>query len=186
MILLDKIKSFIKETKGASMVEFTLVLPLLMTLSLGIYETTNYILISQRLNEIASGIANWVSSKTTAAQITDAFIGANLIGAEYNFSTSGGVVVTGLQQSGNPAQLQVVWQMATSGATSSITTNSSGYVTSSPFSIAAEPQMVVVEVSYQYSPTFSYFLSIFPSIKLVRVGQMVARSGGTFSPLPAS
>jgi Flp pilus assembly protein TadG len=186
MRLIEKIKQFRKESSGASLVEFTLVLPLLLTLSLGIYETTNYILISQKLNEMASGIANWVSAKTTAAQISDCFIGANLIGADYGFSTLGGVVVTGLQKNGTPAQQQVMWQMSSGGASSSITTNSSGYVTASPFVIADQPQMVVVEVSYQYSPTFSYFLTIFPSIKLTRVGQMVARSGGTFSPLPAS
>lgn len=186
MKFLNTIKRFKTESTGASMVEFVLVLPLLMTLSLGIYETTNYILISQRMNEIASGIANWVSSKTTAAQITDAFIGANLIGAEYNFSTKGGVVVTGIQQVGHPTTNQVAWQMASPGGVSSIHTDGSGNVTSSPFTIANEPQMVVVEVTYQYTPTFSYFLSVFPSVQLLRVGQMVARSGGTFSPLPAS
>jgi Flp pilus assembly protein TadG len=186
MIILKKLKQFKKDSTGASMVEFVLVLPLLMTLSLGIYETTNYILISQKLNEIASGVANWVSSKTTAAEITDSFIGANLIGADYSFSTKGAVVVTGIQQIGSPKKNQVAWQMATAGGTSGIQSDGSGIVTSSPFTIADEPQMVVVEVSYQYTPTFSYFLSIFPSVKLLRVGQMVARSGGTFSPLPAS
>jgi Flp pilus assembly protein TadG len=186
MMIIKKISDFRQASTGASMVEFALVLPLLMTISLGIYETTNYILLSQKLNEIASGVANWVSSKTTAAEITDCFIGANLVGADYNFSANGGIIVTGLQQSGPPTVTSVVWQKSSGSATSSITTNGSGNVTASPFSIADEPQLIVVEVNYQYSPTFSYFLGIFPPIKLLRFGQMIPRSGNTFSPLPAS
>lgn len=185
MKILKKVSQFKQESSGASMVEFALILPLLMIISLGIFETTNYILLSQRLNEIASGVANWVSTKTTAAQITDCLIGANLVGAEYNFSTKGAVVVTGLEQSGGNA-MQLVWQKATTGATSSIITNGTGVVTSSPFAINVEQQIILVEVTYQYTPTFSYFLSIFPPVKLLRVGQMVPRSGGTFTPLPAS
>ena len=186
MTILEKISHFKQESAGASMVEFTLILPLLMTISLGIYEITNYIILNQKLNEIASGVANWVSSKTTAAKITDSMIGANLVGADYNFSKKGGIVVTGLQRSGSPAKQQVVWQKSSSGATSSITTDASNNVTSTAFSIASEPQLIVVEATYEYTPTFSYFLTIFPSIKLLKVGQMIPRSGDTFSPLPAS
>lgn len=186
MRILKKISYFKQESIGASMVEFALILPLLVTIFLGIYETTNYILLSQKLNEIASGVANWVSSKTTAAEITDNLIGANLVGATYNFFTNGGVVVTGLQQSGTPPKQQVVWQKFSAGASSSIIADGSGNITSTPFSIASEPQLIVVEVTYQYTPTFSYFLTIFPSIKLLKVAQMIPRSGATFSPLPAS
>ena len=52
MRILEKIAYFKQESVGASMVEFALILPLLVTISLGIYETTNYILLSQKLNEI--------------------------------------------------------------------------------------------------------------------------------------
>jgi len=65
-----------------------------MTVSLGIYETTNYILLSAKLNEIATGVANWVGAQTSTATITDCLIGANLMGTNYNFSEKGGVVVT--------------------------------------------------------------------------------------------
>lgn len=186
MRLAEKILHFKRDSKGGTIVEFTLCLPLLILVCLGIYETTNYILLSQKLNEIASGVANWVSAKTTSAVVSDCLIGANLVGKDYNFSSLGTVVVTGIQTSGSPPAQAVVWRIASPGGITNITTNSGGIVTSSPFPLSLPPNLIVVEVSYSYTPIFSYFLSIFPPIKLLKVSQMVPRSGLTFNPLPAS
>jgi Flp pilus assembly protein TadG len=185
MMVLKKIWQFKQEAKGASMVEFALILPLLITVSLGIYEMTNYILLSVKLNEIATGIASWVSDQTSTATITDCLIGANLMGTNYNFSTKGTVVVSGLQQLITSNTQNVVWQQASTGGVSQIITNS-GAVQSAPFSILSAPSVIVVEVTYNYQPTFSYFLGIFPAIKLFKVAQTVPTGTGTFSPLPAS
>ena len=181
-MMMKKITHLKQDSKGAAMVEFTFLLPLLITLSLGIYEATNYIMLNTKLNEISSQIGNWVGAQTSAATITDCLIGANLMGSSYNFSTKGGVVVSGLQQVGTTTTQKLVWQQASSGASSAIT--SSGGNASAPFTIALEPNLIVVEVSYSYQPTFTYFLSIFPAIKLLRVSQTVPRGTGTFSPLP--
>jgi Flp pilus assembly protein TadG len=186
MMILKKIQQFKQESKGASMVEFTLILPLLISVSLGIYEMTNYILLSAKLNEIASGIASWVGAQTSTATITDCLTGANLMGTNYNFAAKGEVIVTGLQQSGTSSTAQkVVWQQASVGGVSQITT-SSGTVQSAPFSILLDSNVIVVEVTYQYQPTFSYFLSIFPAVTLLKVAQAVPTGTGAFNPLPAS
>jgi len=184
MIFSINIQKFKKETTGASMVEFALILPLLVTVSLGIYETTNYILLSAKLNEIATGIANWVGAETSTATITDCLTGANLMGTNYNFSGNGGVVVTGLQQIGSTSNQKQVWQQGSVGASSQITVNGTSQVTSAPFSILLDTNVIVVEVTYNYQPTFSYFLGIFPSVKLLKVAQSVPRGSGAFSPLP--
>lgn len=186
MKLKERILTFWQESNGASLVEFVLILPLLTLISLGIFEVTNYVLLSQRLNEISSGVANWVSSKTTTAEITDCLIGANLVGAEYSFQSKGGVVVSGVQQSGTPATQQVVWQMSSVGAMSQMSTNGCGMINSAPFTLASEPQLIVVEVTYAYKPVFSYFSTIFPSVTLLRVNQVIPRSGRIFNPLPAA
>ena len=186
MMILRKAREFKKDPKGASMVEFSLVLPLLMTISLGIYETTNYILLSAKLNEIASGIAKWVGAGTSTATITDCFIGANLMGTNYSFSTKGGAVVTGLQQVGTSNKQTQAWQQASSGATSKITANASTGTVSAPFTILLDTNVIVVEVTYKYTPTFSYFLGIFPAVTLLKVAQSVPTGTGTFNPLPAT
>lgn len=186
MMILKKIRQFKRESKGAAMVEFTLVLPLLISVSLGIYEMTNYILLSAKLNEIASGIASWVGEQTSTATITDCLIGANLMGTNYNFSVKGEVIVTGLQQSGTTTTQKVVWQQASVGGVSQITTASGSVVQSAPFSILLDTNVIVVEVTYQYQPIFSYFLSIFPAVTLLKVAQSVPTGTGTFSPLPAT
>jgi Flp pilus assembly protein TadG len=186
MKLFKKILCFKRDSKGASMVEFALSLPLLVLISLGIYETTTYIMISQKLNEIASGVANWVSARPTSAVISDCLIGANLVGKDYSFSTKGTVVVTGIQTTGSPAVQTVVWQMASAGGASKIITSGGTTIVSAPFSIANTASIIVAEVSYNYTPTFSYFLTMFPAITITKVAQMVPRSGLAFSPLPAS
>lgn len=187
MMLFKKIQQFIHESKGASVVEFTLLLPLLITISLGIYETTHYIMLKAKLNEIATGIATWVAAETSTATITDCLIGAKLMGTNYNFSGNGGVVVSGLQQVGTSSSQKLVWQQASTGATSQITTNAStSVVTSAPFSILLDTNVIVVEVTYNYSPVFTYFLGVFPSVKLLRVGQTVPTGANVFSPLSAS
>jgi Flp pilus assembly protein TadG len=185
MMKLGIFHDFGKNTRGASMVEFALILPLLVTISLGIFETTNYILINNKLNEIASGIANWVSAQTSTATITDCLIGANLMGTNYSFSSKGAVIVSGLQQVGSSTNQKLVWQQASLGGTSQITANSgSGVVQSAPFTLASEANLIVVEVTFKYQPVFSYFLSIFPSVTLYKVAQAVPRGSGTFNPLP--
>lgn len=183
MIFSHIFKKFKNESKGASMVEFALILPLLMTVSLGIYETTNYILLSAKLNEIASGIARWVGDQTSAASITDCLIGANLMGTNYNFSNKGGVVVTGLAVTGNNDVQKFAWTMGSPGATSQITYNNGGVV-NSPVAIIPNVNVIVVEVTYDYQPTFSYFMGIFPTVTLLKVAQSVPRENGSFNPLP--
>ncbi len=187
MMVSKKLQQFKQESKGASMVEFALILPLLITVSLGIYETTNYVLLSAKLNEIAAGVANWVGAQTSTATITDCLIGANLMGTNYNFSGKGEVVVTGLQQVGSTTSQKLVWQQASAGGTSQLTTNlGTGQVQYAPFSILLDANVIVVEVTYDYQPTFSYFLGIFPSVKLLKVAQSVPRGTGAFNPLPAA
>jgi Flp pilus assembly protein TadG len=184
MRIVKKFQQFTQESRGASLVEFTLLLPLLIVISLGIYETTHYVMLKTKLNEIAQGIATWVSAETSTATITDCLIGANLMGTNYNFSKAGGVVVSGLQQVGTTSAQQLVWQQASTGATSTITTNSTtGDVTSAPFTILLDTKVIVVEVSYNYSPVFTYFLTIFPSVKLLKVAQTVPIGTTSFNPL---
>ena len=182
-MMMKKIIHLKQDSQGAAMVEFTFLLPLLITLSLGIYEATNYAMLNAKLEEIASQVANWVSGQTSAATITDCLIGANLMGTSYNFLTTGGVVVSGLQQVGTTTAQKLVWQQASLGATSVIAL--SGGNASAPFPIALASNLIIVEVSYNYKPTFTYLLSMFPPIKLLKISQTVPRGGGTFNPLPS-
>ncbi|MBX9804233.1 MAG: pilus assembly protein [Alphaproteobacteria bacterium] len=181
MILFKKFRQFTQETKGASMVEFALILPLLLTVSLGIYEATNYILLNAKLNEISSGVANWVGAQTSTATITDCLIGANLMGTDYNFTTKGKVIVTGLQQVGTSTSQTLVWQQGSPGALSQISSGGQA-----PFPVLVDKNVIIVEVSYQYQPTFPYLAAIFPSITLSKVAQSVPRGSGAFNPLPAT
>ena len=60
---------FRENAQGASLVEFVLILPLLILFSLGMFEATNYIMLSAKLNEIASGMQTGLALKPVRQQL---------------------------------------------------------------------------------------------------------------------
>lgn len=176
-------KAFLKHhAHGGVLIEFAIMLPLLFLVFFGLYEGNYYINLNAKLDEIASRVAGWSSTKVTQSNINDCLIGAWHIGQEYKFSTTGQVIVSGITLTGGV--YKVVWQVKTSGATSAIVTNGSGTVTSTPITFANEPQLVVVEVKYPYQAISSYVAPIFKAKTLYKAAQSVPR-GGTFNPLPS-
>lgn len=186
MRLIRLLSVFSKDSNGG-VVEMAFAAPLLLLLSMGIYDINNYIALNTKLNEAASSVANWAAANTTLANINDSLVGVSLLAKDYNFSTNGSVIVSGIQTvtlNGASTQ-QVVWQVTTSGSVSSIIT-ATGNITSSPFPIANEPKIIVVEVKYNYAPFFNYLASILPTITIKKTAQAVPRGSGAFFPLPPS
>ena len=106
------------------------------------------------------------------------------MGIDYNFSSKGRVALTGLEQIGSPGAQKLAWQKGTPGAPSQISYKNGGDVQSAPFALLVDTKVIVVEVTYVYQPTFSYFIGIFPTVTLLKVAQSVASGSGSFNPLP--
>lgn len=171
-----------RDTLGSVLIEFAVMLPIMILVFFGLYEGNNYLAINARLDEIASRVASWSSTKTTRSNINDCLIGSWLIGQSYNFSTTGQVIVSGLTLSSGVYTM--VWQVKTSGAVSSIVTNAQGVVVSSPITFANTPKLIVVEVKYPYQPFTAFLSTIFKSKTIYKTAQTVPL-GGVFNPLPA-
>jgi hypothetical protein len=78
-------------------------------------------------------VASWTSADVTSANIQDCFIGAWLLDQTDNFATNGKIVVTGISASSTGQNPVLAWQVASTGATSSIVVGSHNAITSAPF-----------------------------------------------------
>ena len=55
---------------GVAMIEFAIVLPLLLIMLIGLIELTNYILLNQKLDKLASSMADFTTQGTTVSPAT--------------------------------------------------------------------------------------------------------------------
>jgi Flp pilus assembly protein TadG len=169
-------------TCGASVVEFAMSLPLLILVSLGIYEVTTFIRINSKLNEAASNIAQWMAVHPSVANANDFITGFNSIGSEFDFTTKAKIMISGIYESGGNNKL--AWNYGTVGATTTIVV-SSGKITSTGFTMTSGvSNLVVTEVTYAYQPFFTYFTGILPTVTLYRTAQFIPKT--TINPLPAT
>ncbi|MEI6882725.1 MAG: hypothetical protein WCK82_15500, partial [Bacteroidota bacterium] len=145
------------------------------------YESFQYVNLNNRLNTIASKVANWVSSDITMANIQDCFIGARLLGQADDFAKNGTVVVSGISASKSGANPVLAWQVKNSATSSIVVKRNDQSVTSAPFALAAQPQTIVVEVTYNYVPFFSSLSGVFPSITLYKTAQTVPQNTSQFN-----
>jgi len=169
--------------EGAAVTEFAFVAPFLIMVTLCLYEMMSYINLNIKLNEIASVVLYCSSTKTTQSSIQDSIIGSWLIGKDYSFAQKGEVMVSGIVVVAGVRT--VVWQSGSPGASSSIVTGALGVITGLPISLTSDPNQIVVEVKYRYTPSFSMFSGVFPTVTLAKTMQSIPVGTGTFNPLPA-
>lgn len=161
-----------RDTRGVSMVEFGLMLPLLFMLGAGGVELVNYVLANQKIERIASITADNVARNTLAPSersIVDTFAGINDIAAPFDFNADGRLIMTGVigVVSGNTVVGKVVWQRCTGSLTG--ITSTVGAQPANPNNWATGPNatlpnnitllqnqlVVVTEVAYRYEPMIS-------------------------------
>ena len=108
-------------TRGVAMLEFAFVLPIVILMSLGGAELTNYITVKMRISQIALQIADNAArmgngTATQAKQVTetdinDLFIGAQMESAGLNLVTNGRVILSDLEtKNAGSNQYKIVWQ----------------------------------------------------------------------------
>lgn len=95
------IRTLDRDARGAALIEFGLVLPLLLILGLGGIETAHYVLSIMRTNEIAQSVADnagRVRHALDEADIDEIMIGGKLIGQGMDFATNGRIILSDLEQ----------------------------------------------------------------------------------------
>ena len=170
-----------KNEAGAALVEFALILPILLLLMIGSIEVYRYIYITQKVEEISARIADWSAAKTSLLAIQDFFYGAYNLGVEFNFKANGGVYVTGIQ---NLLGINTaMWTVFTSNATTQYGRLGAIVTLPSPLSLSSGDNLIIVEVTYKYTPLTSY-LSFLTSKTIRSASFSMPRGMSIFYPLP--
>jgi Flp pilus assembly protein TadG len=144
------VSKFIHDTAGVAAVEFAMILPVLVTLLLGIVDSGNALLLKKKLMTSSQIVADLVTRNRniTDAQITDSIAGARMAIAPFS-TTPLGVDIVSIQFTGttNPAP-SILWRETSGG-----TLNPDVLTIASGLGVAGEG-VVIVTTTYRYNPVF--------------------------------
>lgn len=179
------------DRSGLALIEFALIFPVLLTLSLTGAELTSYIITKMQVSQLALMLADnaarmgsgspLAAKKITELDINDLFIGANLQSGGLNLQKNGRVILSSLEQDpANAGKFRIAWQRCYGAKTraSSYGTMPTGNMTGmgpAGRQVTAQDNnaTMFVEVYYVYSPLVS--ASLVPSATLTEIASMAVR-----------
>lgn len=154
--LLRLLRRFAADRQGIALVEFAAVLPVLVLMLFGGFETTRYILLQLKLDRTATSVADLVSQLegVSEAQITDIYSAAGDIMQPFDIGGEGRVIISNVYRpDSDPAVVQ--WQRMSSGglaSTSQIGAEGADATLPNGLSLAVGEDVIVAEAFYQYNP----------------------------------
>lgn len=155
--LLRLLRRFATDRQGLAMVEFAAVLPILVLMLFGGFETTRYILVQLKLDRTATSMADLISQLegVSEAQILDMYEAAKDIMQPFDLANEGRVIVSNVYRP-TAAAAKVQWQRASTGglaSTSQIGAQGATATLPNGLTLATGEDVIVAEVFYRYSPT---------------------------------
>ncbi|MGA1797307.1 pilus assembly protein [Sphingomonas sp. 4RDLI-65] len=180
------------DRSGLALLEFAIVFPALLTLSLTGAEITNFITTKMQVSQLAlmladnaarMGIGSPLAAKTISeVDINEIFIGANLQSGSLDLRTNGRVILSDIEQDpANAGKFQIKWQrcygLKTAHGSTYGTAPSSNLAGVGPAGRQVTAQdnnaTMFVEVYYVYKPLVS--ASLVPSTTLTEIASMAVR-----------
>ena len=155
--LARNLKSLWRNETGAAMIELGFAMPILITLLLGGVEIARYVLLHQKLDRVASSIADLVSQSETVsvADLQNIFDAARFVAKPFDLPAGGTVIVSSVSNPlGSPAT-KVNWQQSGAGsipATSEVGSPGGAATLPNGFSVADGQSIIIAEVFYDYTP----------------------------------
>jgi Flp pilus assembly protein TadG len=114
---IDFLKRFARDRRGATLVEFAFVVPVLTFLTLASVELSRYVLLNQKLQNAATSLADLAARGRTLSvtQLDSMFAAVPSITQPYDFTTQGVAIVTSITAvvANDP---EVAWQRSGGGA----------------------------------------------------------------------
>jgi Flp pilus assembly protein TadG len=160
------LRRFRGDGHGVAAIEFALILPILIILTLGCFEVPRYVLLWQRLERAASGVSDLVAQADeplTANQMTDIFSAAKIMMQPYAIFTDGTIIVTSINNPSKGAGVQNTWR-AQCGINNASNQSQLGSVGGTPTNLpgqlspATDNEVLVTEVYYKFTPVFKTFI----------------------------
>ncbi len=157
--MIKRINHLCTDQRGVAAAEFALLLPVLMTMVMGVYELSRFILVSQKIDRVAYTVADVVTQQTsvTNGNLGDIVNAATEIMNPYQFGSVGRVIVSSVYE--DPTRGPIVrWQYEGGGTLdrdSRIGTVNSTANLPDGFTLNEKDNVIVSEVFYEYIPPFS-------------------------------
>lgn len=142
---------------GAAMIELGFAMPILITLLLGGVEIARYVLLHQKLDRVASSIADLVSQSETVsvADLQNIFDAAQFVAKPFDLPAEGTVIVSSVSNPLGSPTTKVNWQKSGAGnipATSEVGTPGGAATLPTGFSVSDGQSIIIAEVFYDYTP----------------------------------
>jgi Flp pilus assembly protein TadG len=144
------------QERGTVIAEFALMLPVLMLILLGCYESARAILLHQKLDRAAASVADLVAQSQTVSLdiLADIYTAAEEQTQPFDLAGEGRVIVTSIYRANGALTPTIVWQ-ANSGTGPTVTSSlgQDGEVPTLPdgFTVDEDENVIVAEVFYDYT-----------------------------------
>ena len=179
--------SFIKNNNGVALIEFSVVLPFLLIMFLGMIELGNYTLYQQKLDKIASSMADFVTQGNTITTTNLNDFGLAVPHIMKPFAFDGTVIFSSASRASTQTvncranQACINWQHKILGSDNSkIGTIGSTPALPGGYTIPADQNIIVAEAYIHYKPilaTSSNFIAAFEPQTLYKIAITKPRQG---------
>lgn len=154
-IFTDRLRAWRRDERGLSAVEFALILPIMITLYIGVVEFSHALTIDRRVTAVASAAADLVaqSEEVSDSDLLDIFTAASSVMLPYSAVPISIVLTSVVADEDN--ETTVDWSSAHNGT---------AHAENSDFALPdglTQPfsSVIVAEVSYTYDPPVGQFLT---------------------------
>jgi len=178
---------------GVALIEFAFVLPLLLIMLIGMIELTNYTIINQKLDKVATSMANFVTQGTTVG-VSELNFYAEVVPQIMSPYTFSGTVVFSSVANGIPPNCPpnaicsppppcscISWQHSILGADPSQIGSPGGVATlPSGYTVLSGQNIIVAEAYQHYAPLLSIsgnFVPAFTPQTLYKIAIFKPRQG---------
>jgi Flp pilus assembly protein TadG len=152
----NRMRRFARTEDGATMVEFTLVFPIMIALFVGVVEFSEAFAVNRKLTNAVTSVADLVAQRevVTSADLTEIASIADSLMAPFSPAQLG-MVISSVEADKNGAT-KIGWSQARGSASA----HAKGGVYAPPSGLTeANSSILMVEGTYQFTPTIAMYLT---------------------------